>query len=603
MLKKLHLILVLFITILIYSCNLINRTSDSLDMIPYLFGNEWGYIDKTGAILINPQFLEATPFVDGAGLVKFNDGKYGYIDKEGKRMINTTYKYATFFSEGLACVVPENGKPQFIDKQGNVKFVVNADCCGIFKEGLAAVKVGEKWGYINTKGKMMITPQFDYVSPFAEGLAAVALVFNEDTEAEEIKIGYINKEGKLEIPYQFKPFSSRDNETITSSSNPYITTEAVNSNKLLLSQSQFSDGLALVSNGNDFGYIDKSGKYVINPQFDKAVKFKNSYAVISQKGMCGYINKEGKIIINPQFEFADYFYSGKARVRSSDGKWGYIDMKGRYVINPQFESSSKFFGDMAFVNIGEKWGMIDEQGKIVVNPQYQNINFDVHSNRYEVVETDYFDATTIVEKFMEGTTAQSFRNLTAQTTLGTLKEIFWKLTSESSYEALSNEVESVTEKAFLDNVKFGFSESIIADYKPVYRTVDRHTYFGKYTEQVFDHYEKIPNNKAPLQKISLTLDFRDMKARKKYEKIFNDIAEALKQKATLTSEDSKNIRILDNKEMRIILSKGKYSTIECEVFFLKNRKTSNAEDNEFAKEGFAEDYGIKDAVAVEDDDE
>jgi hypothetical protein len=47
--------------------------------------------------------------------------------------------------------------------------------------------MGGKWGYINTKGSMVINPKFDTAGPFSNG---VAQVFVGDA------MGYINPAGK-----------------------------------------------------------------------------------------------------------------------------------------------------------------------------------------------------------------------------------------------------------------------------------------------------------------------------------------------------------------------------------------------------------------------
>jgi len=71
----------------------------------------------------------------------------------------------------------------------------------------------------------------------------------------------------------------------------------------------FHDGLARVSIGDD-----KTGKW-------------------------GFIDKQGKFVINPQFDYISKFSDGLAGVRVGDdktGKWGFIDKQGKFVINPQF---------------------------------------------------------------------------------------------------------------------------------------------------------------------------------------------------------------------------------------------------------------------------
>ena len=45
--------------------------------------NKWGYVNKSGTVVIKPAFESADPFVEGLALVEF-DGKKGYIDRSGK---------------------------------------------------------------------------------------------------------------------------------------------------------------------------------------------------------------------------------------------------------------------------------------------------------------------------------------------------------------------------------------------------------------------------------------------------------------------------------------------------------------------------------------
>jgi hypothetical protein len=52
-------------------------------------------------------------------------------------------------------------------------------------------------------------------------------------------------------------------------------------------------------------------------------------------GRWGYVNKSGEIVINPQFDRAEAFTQGLAPVRI--GRWGYVDNSGKVVINPQFD--------------------------------------------------------------------------------------------------------------------------------------------------------------------------------------------------------------------------------------------------------------------------
>ena len=60
-------------------------------LIPVYDGKKWGYIDKKGQYVINPQFSDADWFSDGLARVENKDGKYGFIDKKGTYKIPAKY--------------------------------------------------------------------------------------------------------------------------------------------------------------------------------------------------------------------------------------------------------------------------------------------------------------------------------------------------------------------------------------------------------------------------------------------------------------------------------------------------------------------------------
>lgn len=111
------------------------------------------------------------------------------------------------------------------------------------------------------------------------------------------------------------------------------------------------EGLFPVKVSGKYGYIDKTGKLVINPQFDAAWGFAEGLALVGigerdtttftlglkAGGKYGFIDKTGKYVINPQFDAGCGFSEGLARVRLGDlrtGKWGYVDKTGKYIWLP-----------------------------------------------------------------------------------------------------------------------------------------------------------------------------------------------------------------------------------------------------------------------------
>jgi hypothetical protein len=190
----------------------------------FVFSDTWKVIDKKGKIIVDGQFdkLYADFTEQGYAIVIDNNGKYGTIDKDGKWLINPQFeglmadgdllgfvenkKYgwgdlngkiiipaqftwigAGFRTNDIVSVIID-GKVGFVDKKGNIQF---DDECNFIKlvgyHNLIPVRKGDKWGYVDTKGKWLIDAQFEDAWGFVGDVAPVAA---------NKKIGFINKEGK-----------------------------------------------------------------------------------------------------------------------------------------------------------------------------------------------------------------------------------------------------------------------------------------------------------------------------------------------------------------------------------------------------------------------
>lgn len=162
-----------------------------------------------------------------------------------------------------------------------------------------------KWGYIDEHGKIVIKPQFIFANDFsAEGIAAVV---------DDIGWAYIDTRGNVII----RPF-------IFDNGPDY-----------------FQEGLARFTVENRFGFFDKAGEIVIEPQFDFTLPFHEGLSAVCMEckekrsgehsliegGKWGYINTKGEIVIELKFEHARNLENGIAHVKL-DGEWIYIDKSG-----------------------------------------------------------------------------------------------------------------------------------------------------------------------------------------------------------------------------------------------------------------------------------
>lgn len=115
------------------------------------------------------------------GLAGIKLGKnYGYIDKNGKVAIQPDYSVAYDFSENLATVQPAfHFNKTVIDTSGNTVVGPQYNEVSQFHNGIAAISQWETssrnklWGFINKKGEQIIPLQYFEAAPFSNGLARV----------------------------------------------------------------------------------------------------------------------------------------------------------------------------------------------------------------------------------------------------------------------------------------------------------------------------------------------------------------------------------------------------------------------------------------------
>lgn len=159
------------------------------------------------------------------------------------------------------------------------------------------------------------------------------------------------------------------------------------------SQSPASETVPLfrVVKGGKAGFIDKTGKIVIPPQYDYVDAFSEGLAAVQVGKKYGYIDKTGQMVIPPQYDGADEFSEGLAAVEGEgvlglDG-WGFIDKTGKIVIPLDFNDHPDGFSEgLAAVEVGEKTGYIDKTGKYIWEPTNWSIclqNRNARSDRDE----------------------------------------------------------------------------------------------------------------------------------------------------------------------------------------------------------------------------
>jgi hypothetical protein len=318
--------------------------TNSPTLYPVNRDGKWGYCDRSGKVIIPFQFEDAEPFSEGMAKVGRNDDSFSvFIDTQGKVVTRPLDTVSSRFSEGLI-PVRTDGKIGYANKQGEIVIAPKFDDGGDFSEGLAPVRMGELWGYIDREQRMVIPPQFTDADSFHDGMASASIIKNPIGDDASLSDTYLMVMGRRRGEYA--------------------------------------------------GYINRSGTFVIEPQFARAHPFSEGRAAVavdSGKPLVrrwDIIDKSGKVVFTVRLKPTDSsdaheFSEGLIAVKV-DSKWGYMDTDGRVVIAPQFEYAHEFTDGLARVGVGTtkfdfpyrglstlrisfkgKWGYIDRTGKFV----------------------------------------------------------------------------------------------------------------------------------------------------------------------------------------------------------------------------------------------
>ena len=132
-----------------------------------------------------------------------------------------------------------------------------------------------------------------------------------------------------------------------------------------------------VSNSDLYGYIDASGKMVIEPQFSGTTDFSSGVACVAKSdGEKFYIDKDGKSLgtIPSNFSYAStsFYYNRVIFENTSNNRYGKLDLSLNVAV-PEKYTNIGISGDNGYswcTTDGNLYGYVDQEGKEVIPMQY-----------------------------------------------------------------------------------------------------------------------------------------------------------------------------------------------------------------------------------------
>jgi len=250
----------------------------------------WGVASSDGVLQIPCEYEKVSTYSNGRVVVQKNSEIYA-VDSSNNRIALLKEKASDFGNYSNDCV-PLYIKDGWKRSTGNFGIGdVVFEQIGTYSDGYVAAKQDGKWGIIGTLSTWLIPAEYDEIIIDELGCAyAQNAIFVKKGDSV-----YLFADGKrFEESYEdAQPFSH--------------------------------ENYAAVKKNGKWGFIDTSGKLMIDYQFDEALSFGQHLAAVKQGELWGYINVYGKVVIEPRFFKAKSFANGNAPVLTELG-WQFISL-------------------------------------------------------------------------------------------------------------------------------------------------------------------------------------------------------------------------------------------------------------------------------------
>lgn len=281
-----------------------------------------------------------------------------------------------------------------------------------FQDEHALFKQDEKFGLINSNGKILLAATYDFLRQDQPHFISMQTTSGVD------QWSVLNIEGKtisqktydkiLPFNGKFYPVKKRGYWGAMNSEGKEIISCVFDS---LL---QIEDPYIAVKFHNQYGVIDRDENWQVIPQPDELtvihtdrylqIKGNTTYLksfrggiiyftenLIEKKndfleekisnGSLWRINYDGQIIyrqLPPESPYEELFSETEGlRAIKKNGRYGFIDDRGRLRIANRYEKAKPYSESLAAIQILNKWGFIDHAEKIIIQPVYESVtSFD-----------------------------------------------------------------------------------------------------------------------------------------------------------------------------------------------------------------------------------
>lgn len=232
----------------------------------------------------------------------------------------------------------------------------------------------EKFGFIDTLGNWIITPQFDDASTFNEGFASVC---------KNDSCFYINKEGiKTSVNYFEETEIYKDGIAIVKKEGLYY---LINRSRQLITKgyqdiNEPSEKLYVCKLNTTYGAINTKGEIVIPFSYAKLGNFKNNFAyyLSSQYGLVDIHNKA----LPAQWDWVSDVDSNSNAIVKKKNQFGILNINGQLILPTEYDYITHYQNEIYLVVKNNLYGFYNSQENCFITSVEYNYNPSFNPSYY-----------------------------------------------------------------------------------------------------------------------------------------------------------------------------------------------------------------------------
>jgi hypothetical protein len=244
----------------------------------------------------------------------------------------------------------------------------------VFALAYYTVLENDKWGVVDTRGNIVITPSYDEM-----------IIIPDSTKAVFLCVTNVNYEDNT---YTTKVLNEKNQEIFTNYDND-------SSNNLW-----YEENILKVQKNGKYGLINFDGKELLAPEYDEInpVLGVKNVVITVKDGKQGIVNNIGNTIIDNLYTeitaLTDNVDDGFI-VKAENGKYGVINYNSVTALEPQYEEIKNVYGNsMYVVKEANKWKIVNTSGEEFLTDKFDDVkSINIENVIYE--KNGKYGVTTI----------------------------------------------------------------------------------------------------------------------------------------------------------------------------------------------------------------